>query len=150
MTTYMPLLSIEQQIGNENMPISYMTNIAGPLSILQSELDWHLHDLARLHQIIYNDLNKKNDNLDIQFQLFQEKKKKDKVNVVGEEEKEFFTYQASQTNSHFMTHDAVIDRCKRFSDEFSVIGLWATAEKFMGKVYANIEHLQTGTPHSKY
>lgn len=143
-TKYMPLLSIGQQIGDVNMPISYMTNISGPLSKLQSELDWHLHDLAQLHQIVYNDLNKKNSNLDIEFRSFQEKIDKEKCNVSGEEEREWLLYQESKTKSSFISNDAVIDRCKRFSDEFSVIGLWATAEKFMGKVYANIEHQQTG------
>ena len=37
-----------------------------------------------------------------------------------------------------------IARVKHFTDEYTVIGLWATAERFLGKVFAHIESSQSG------
>lgn len=140
---YTAILSLEQQI--ENKPVSYLTNIAGPLSSLQSELHWHMFDLSRFHQVIIDDLNKRNLDFDDRYKLFRENLKEQK-SLASNDDVELLEYRASQTMSSFNGEGMVIDRCKLFADEFCVIGLWATAEKFLGKVYAHIDSHQSGVP----
>ncbi|MDH5786177.1 MAG: hypothetical protein OEZ16_11305 [Chromatiales bacterium] len=141
---YTPILSLDQQQGREDCPLPYMTNIAGPLANLQSDLHWHMHDLSRFQQVVLGDLNERNVEFEKQYQLFQESVKKALSSVSDEDEMETLNYQTSRTGSYFINQGLVIDRCKAFSDEFCVIGLWATAEKFLGKVYAHIESYQSG------
>jgi len=50
----------------------------------------------------------------------------------------------SRIKDSFLSRDMEIDRVRHFTDEYTVIGLWATAERFLGKVLANIEALQSG------
>jgi len=143
---FTPILSVEQQAGDENRPQVYMNNIAGPLSNLQSNLHWYLHDLSRFHQVIINDLNKRNDDFDKRYKLFKEHLHEERPNISDEEGLEYLKYKVSQIECGFDDEKIVIDRCKAFSDEFSVIGMWATGEKYLGKVYAAIESYQTGSP----
>ena len=126
------------------MPISYMTNIAGPLASLQSDLHWYLFDLSRLHQLIYNDLEMRDDSLQEQFNEF--KSTIESRRLGDGEDQELFNIRQSRAYSGFNDEWAVIDRCKFFSDEFCIIGLWATSEKFMGKIYKAIEAAQKNVP----
>lgn len=142
--TYTPILSLDQQQGSQDCPLPYMTNIAGPLANLQSDLHWHMHDLSRFQQVVLGDLNERNLEFERQYQLFKEDVRKALSSVSDDYDMEMVNYRASQTDSCFMNQGLVIDRCKAFSDEFCVIGLWATAEKFLGKVYAHIESHQSG------
>lgn len=142
---YNPILSIEQQTGDDK-PKSYMNNTSGPLSNLQAELHWHLHDLSRFHQVITDDLNKRNTVFDVQYNAFKAEIEKAKKGITDEEELEYLKYQAATRMSGFGNIGLEINRSKSFSDEFSVIGLWATAEKYLKQVYMAIEHHETATP----
>ncbi|MCG7497428.1 hypothetical protein MHO82_11175 [Vibrio sp. Of7-15] len=142
---YNPILSIEQQTGDDK-PMSYMNNTSGPLSNLQAELHWHLHDLSRFHQVITDDLNKRNTVFGEQYNAFKVNIDKAKKDITDEEELEYLKVKATIQASGFNDIGLEIDRSKAFSDEFSVIGLWATAEKYLKQVYMAIEHHETSTP----
>lgn len=142
---YTPILPIGEQTGDDK-PKSYMTNLSGSLSDLQSDLHWHLHDLSRYHQVMTYDLNKQNAEFDEQYKTFKASIEENINRITDEEELEYFKAKAATQKSSFDNIGLEIDRCKAFSDEFSVIGLWATAEKYLGQVYVAIEHHQTGTP----
>lgn len=141
---YIAIRAVEQQVGSPDMPIIYMSNIAGPLAGLQAELHWYLFDLARLHQLIYKDLERRDYSL--QSKLNEFKSTIDLQQPVDEENKELIELQKSRVFCGFNDEWTVIDRCKSFSDEFCIIGLWATSEKFMGNIYKAIEAAQTNTP----
>jgi len=146
---YSPLLSIEQQaaLNYENRPKSYMNNCSGKLSNIQSDLYYHLHDLSKFHQVIINDLNKRNIDFDNEYKSFKEDVNLTESSLTGDdEERGHLEYVASQRQRAFHEEGMVIDRCKSYADEFSVVGMWATAEKYLGQVYKAIESDHTGTP----
>lgn len=139
----LPMLSADQQVRYEDGLNTYMENIAGPLARIQGELHWHIHDLCRFHQLVYSDLNNESAILDKKYSAFRASFEQEKQN---NQDDEILAIRASRIKSLLIADELVINRVKKFSDEFSVIGLWATAERYLGKVYTQMEHLQTNTP----
>lgn len=123
-------------------PIPYMENMAGPLCALQGELHWHAFDLCRFHQIVYADLSNRAALVDAEYERFS-KSLEEQRDCVNDDDREAFMVYESRTNSAFMNKDIEHARVKHFSDEFAIIGLWATAERYLGKVYAHIVAIQT-------
>ena len=120
-----------------------MWNIAGPLATIQGELHWHVFDLCRVHQVMYADLNRQVQHLDERYAHFKNLLDEQRPHV-SDEEMDWFHLQESRMNDSFLSKDLEIERLKSFSDEYSIIGLWAAAEQYLGKVFAHIEHHQTG------
>ncbi|WP_417733308.1 hypothetical protein [Rosistilla oblonga] len=139
-----PMRSVGQFHSPDNDgPLPYMENIAGPLCSLQGELHWHAFDLCRFHQIMYADLGNRAAHVDAEYERFSKSLEEQRASVNDDSREAFMVYE-SRTNSAFMNKDIEHARVKHFSDEFAIIGLWATAERYLGKVYANIVALQSG------
>ncbi|NOY30639.1 MAG: hypothetical protein GXP28_10865 [Planctomycetes bacterium] len=130
------------EIGDNDGLDHYIWNIQGPLHELQGELHWHAYDLCRFHQIMYGDLTKRALHVDAEHKRFSDALEEQREKVSDDDREGFLVYE-SRMNSSFMDKDLEHARVKHFADEFSVIGLWATAERYLGKVYANIVATQT-------
>lgn len=121
----------------------YMTNAFGPLTAVQSELHWHVSDLCRFHQILYADLSRQTAAVDEQCAMLKAQVDAASKKLTDEEE-DAFAVHVSRFRTAIMDKDKELDRVRRFADEFTVVGLWATAEQFLNRVFAELESATTG------
>ncbi|MCD0457844.1 hypothetical protein [Roseiconus lacunae] len=140
-----PLRSVSQFAGEPDAPFHYMENIRGPLHALQSELYWHFQDLCYFHHITYADLKRRLDFLAEEHQRFTQYILEEEQKV-DEGDREAFRVYESRTRTNFMDRDIELERAKSFADEYSIIGLWAMAERFLGKCYASIVAQRDSVP----
>jgi hypothetical protein len=128
-----PILSVSQfPPGREDGPIPFMFNNAGPLGALQGELHWRLFDFCRIHQIVYKEIAHIEEKLDA-LNL------KD-IQFTGDVES-FDEYQKSRLLDAVIAKDIENKRVISFVDHMTVVGLWAIAEQFLGKVYRGFKGL---------
>ena len=65
-------------------------------------------------------------------------------NVADEDDPEAFDIFESRVSESILLQDAETVRLKHYADEFTVIGLWAMAEQYMGRVYATAFAVRSG------
>lgn len=118
--------------GNEDGPISFLFNIAGPLGLLQGEMHWMFHDFCRVHQIVYKrvgEIEKWLDAVDIEGFL-----------PTADIESEV-AYGHSKIIEVVRAQDMENERVVSFVDQMAVVGLWAISEQFLGKIYRGFKAL---------
>ncbi len=115
----------------EGAPIPFMFNATGPIGHLQSELHWRLFDFCRIHQIVYKEIlsvEKKLDGLD-------------EIQLTGDIESAE-ELQKVRILDAAMEKDNENRRVTIFVDHMTIVGLWAIAEQFLGKVYREFCSIQ--------
>jgi hypothetical protein len=108
----------------QNGPVPFLSNIGGPIGFLQGELEWRLFDFCRIHQIVYKEINNIEvylDKIDIE-PLTNNKDDLENINKVRK-----MDYIVGQVHEN--------ERVTNFVDQMTVVGLWAIAEQFLGKIY---------------
>jgi len=103
-----------------------MFHASGPLNGIQQELHWRLFDFCRIHQIVYKEIaliDAKLDSLDVENLKF-----------TGDIES-FEEYQKFKLIGAVRDKDIENNRVLNFTDHITVVGLWAIAEQFLGKVF---------------
>lgn len=138
---FTPILAIAEQTGVH----SYLFNGSGPLGNLYSELHYHLYDMSRYHQAVIRELNSNYEKVGEWSDTLKGKVEEIEKNVFDEEELELWKFRVSEERVAINNADMEIARAQAFADEFTIIGLWATAEKYLGLVYRHIESNQTNT-----
>jgi hypothetical protein len=138
------LSSADPNLKRDMVSEIYPETLTGPLASLQGELYWHYFDLCYFHQIAYKDINDKLTKLDQEYAAFQEKNNSNLTNPSLHYEEQEAYY--SKMQAYFMDNDLALHRAKRFADEYSIIGLWAMTERFLGNVYAHIISAKTSEP----
>ena len=94
------------------------------LGDIHSDLKWRLADFCRIHQIVYNQINKSNKQLDeIEIEPFTENP--------GDIENLSTSRMLSFVIGKEIEHDKIIN----FVDHMTVVGLWAICEQFLGKIF---------------
>ena len=139
---FTPILAIGEQTDVQ----SYLFNGSGPLGNIQSDLHYHLYDMSRYHQAIIRELNCNYQKVGEWSDNLKEKVEEIKKAVSDEEELELWKFRVSEERVAINNADMEIARSQAFADEFTIIGLWATAEKYLGLVLKHIESHQTNTP----
>lgn len=109
-----------------------MFNAFGPLSGIQSEFYWRLFDFCRIHQIVYKEI----ESIDVKLDSLGV----ENIKFTGDIES-FEEYQKSKTISAVMGMDIENNRIVNFVDHMTVVGLWAIAEQFLGKVFRGYKSL---------
>ncbi len=109
-----------------------MFNIAGPLGALQAELDWRISDFCRIHQIVYKEITHIEEKIDAH-------NLKD-IQFTGDVES-FEEYKKSRLFDAVIAQDIENKKVISFVDHMTVVGLWAIAEQFLGKVYREVKCL---------
>ena len=108
----------------EKGPIPFLSNIGGKIGRLQGDLEWRMFDFCRIHQIVYKEIDV------IEAEL-------DKIEIEPlSGDIEDYSDLANSRKMDFIigkTHEN--DRIVSFVDHMTVVGLWAIAEQFLGKIY---------------
>lgn len=136
-----PICSVLQwPAGVEGGPIPFLFNAAGKLGLLQADLEWRLCDFCRIHQIVYQEIER----LDNRLKEF------------AAEHKDIINPPANIEGSEILQSrvlDAIVgqgqenERVTAFVDQMSVVGLWAIAEQFLARVYRSLRgHLERRDP----
>ena len=105
--------------------MGYFHNPTGRLGKIQIELDWKMIDFCRMQQIIHSHISANEDSIDNLIE-----KHGEKLNNPTEENMGFIHLRENinaQSASNFQTH--------QFTNQMTVVGLWAIAEQTMGFVY---------------
>ena len=107
-----------------NIPESYGWDTTEKLGSIHSELKWRLVDFCRIHQIVYNQINKSNRKLDeIEIEPFTENPA-DIENLATSRKLDFVIGKEIE-------HNNILN----FVDHMTVVGLWAICEQFLGKIF---------------
>src|SRR5262245_33393360 len=93
--------------GDNGGPLPYMWNITGPLGTLQGELHWHMFDLCRFHQIMYQDLRDQLQHVGERFAHFKKVLKVQEASV-EEDDLEAFRVAESRMLTSFFDKDSEI------------------------------------------
>ncbi|SRR5690554_545490 len=105
-------------------PITFLSNIGGAIGYLQGELEWRLFDFCRIHQIVYKEI----DGIEAELDKIEVEPFSDDIDDISN------LATARKMNSIIgKTHEN--DRIVSFVDHMTVVGLWAIAEQFLGKIY---------------
>lgn len=134
-------------MGDDDAPRCYTENVAGKLGTLQGELHWHYFDLCHFHQIMYGELERRSDLVGAENEKFKKHFKSLTEDLDDDDNEALMVYQ-SRFNTAVIDRDIEIGRAKRFADEYSVIGLWAMAERYLSRVFASVVAEQTGVDRS--
>lgn len=110
----------------------------GPLSKFQGQLFWKMHDLCHFHQIIYKDINRKYILLEEQHDIHKKNWREYPPNL-DEDGLEWFHFQNIRSTDFLLANEEDIARIKKFSDEYTVIGLSATMERYLFEFITCIE-----------
>ena len=128
---YKPIYSLLQTPpGSKDGPLGFMDNISGPLGKLQGELDWRLFDFCRIQQIVYKELER----TDTALQAFVDSHSQTTPSSLSEEEEYF----RSKVFDSVIAKDTEIRNVNAFVDHITIVGLWAIAEQFLGKIYREL------------
>ena len=128
---YKPLKSRCTFPGDEEAPMGYFYNSSGILGQIQMELDWKMFDFCRLQQITHSHIMENEKAID----KYVEENKEALANAT-EETMGFVRARESinaQTASNRQTY--------QFSNQMTVVGLWALAEQTMGFVYKKMSSI---------
>tara|TARA_R110000868_G_scaffold359462_1_gene621362 strand:- start:137 stop:847 length:711 start_codon:yes stop_codon:yes gene_type:complete len=108
----------------DNIPKSYGWNTTEKLGPIHNELGWRLVDFCRIHQIVYQQINKSNKKLDeIEIEPFT-------ANPMDIE-----NLGTARRMSWLIGKEFEHKRIINFVDHMTVVGLWAICEQFLGKIY---------------
>ena len=121
----MPLKSRCAFPGDEEAPMGYFYNCAGQLGKIQMELDWKMFDFCRLQQITHHHILQNEMKIDEFI-----KQHKEALTNPAEEDMGSVRIRENinvQSASNYQTY--------QFSNQMTVVGLWAIAEQTMGFVY---------------
>jgi hypothetical protein len=111
-------------LDKEKGPILFGSNLRGALSYVQGELDWRLFDFCRIHQIVYKELQSVEVNLnEIEIEPFS--------SDIDDEE----NINRSRKFDYIIGKGIENERVTGFVDHMTIVGLWAIAEQFLGKIY---------------
>ena len=122
---YKPLKSRCAFPGDEEAPMVYFFNSTGVLGQIQMELDWKMFDFCRLQQITHGHIMANEKAMD----EYVEKHKDDLANA----SEETMGFVRTRENIHAQTASNL--QTYQFSNQMTVVGLWALAEQTMGFVY---------------
>ena len=114
--------------GDEEAPMGYFHNSMGKLGRIQLELDWKMFDFCRLQQIIHSDITENESKIDA---LIDENK--DRLTNPSEND-----FQAVNMRQNIQAQSASNYQTYQFSNQMTVVGLWAIAEQTMGFVYKQL------------
>jgi len=125
MDPYKPLKSRCEFPGDKEAPMGYCYNSMGQLGNIQMELDWKMFDFCRLQQIIHSHILNNEAAMD-------ELVNKHKDLLTNPSDDDIIAVRIrenihAQTASNYQTY--------QFSNQMTVVGLWAIAEQTMGFVY---------------
>ena len=135
---YKPLKSRCAFLGDEEAPQEYFYNIAGKLGKIQMELDWKMFDFCRLQQIIHSHITQNEQDIDELCERY-----KDDMRNATDETMHFVHLRENinaQSSSNYQTY--------QFTNQMTVVGLWAIAEQTMGFVYKQMASDINGIPES--
>lgn len=136
---YTPLKSKCAFPGDKEAPMGYFHNLTGPLGKIQVELDWKMSDFCRMQQIIHSHISTNEDSIDNLIE-----KHREKLNNPTEEGLGFIHLRENinaQSASNFQTY--------QFTNQMTVVGLWAIAEQTMGFIYKEMHSSITGVSENK-
>jgi hypothetical protein len=111
-------------IDKDKGPILFGSNLGGILGHLQSELDWRLFDFCRIHQIVYKEI------LNIERRLDEIE-----INLLNSDINDEENINKIRKLDYIIGKESENERVTSFVDHMTVVGLWAIAEQFLGKVY---------------
>ena len=136
--SYKPLKSRCAFPGDEEAPMVYFFNPTGLLGQIQMELDWKMYDFCRLQQIIHGHIAENEKAIDVFVEQHKEQ-------LASADENSMMYVRAreqihAQSSSNSQTY--------QFSNQMTVIGLWAIAEQTMGFVYKKMCFHINGTQES--
>ncbi len=118
--TSMQASPLEREAG----PIPFIFNISGAIGHIQGELDWRLFDFCRIHQITYQEINIIENELD-----------KIEIEPFSENDDDFSNINKARKMNFIIGKDHENKRIISFVDHMTVVGLWAIAEQFLGKIF---------------
>jgi len=108
----------------EEGPIPFSSNIGGQIGRLQMDLEWRLFDFCRIHQIVYKEIDFVESELD-----------KIEIEPFSDDIEDISNLAKSRKMDFVIGKTLENDRIVSFVDHMTVVGLWAIAEQFLGKIY---------------
>lgn len=99
-------------------------------------LEWQLTYLCQFHQIIYAALEQRDATIGQTFEQLH--KALGEVKASSEDAAEGHAVAESRLRTAIMDADDEVEKTKNLADHYTIIGLWATAEQYMGKVYVSL------------
>jgi len=108
--------------------------VVGHLGIMYTELQFLLFDFCRMHQIVYKEIVHIEEGL---TRFTQENKGELTLSSTLDlsEEEYYKELQKTRTLDSIIAQDQENKRVIGFIDQMCVVGLWALAEQFLGKIY---------------
>jgi hypothetical protein len=108
--------------------------VVGHLGAIFSELEWLLFDFCRMHQIVYKEIVHLEEGLS---HFTQENKEELTLNSKLDlsEEEYYKEVQKTRILDSIIAKEQENKRVIGFIDQMAVVGLWALAEQFLGKIY---------------
>lgn len=117
----------------DEAPMPFIFNVSGKIGMLQGELDWRLTDFCRIHQIVYKEILGAEKLLDqIEIEPFS-----DDINDEGN------LYRSRQMD-YIIGKEAEHKNVINFVDHMTLVGLWAIAEQFLGRIYTSFLSKKSG------
>jgi hypothetical protein len=124
----------------EGGPNSYW--VVGHLGTTYDELHWLLFDFCRMHQIVYKEIVHIEEQLD---SVVQENKEELilSTNTESSEEEFYEELQKTRVLDGIIAKNHENRRVVGFIDQMAVVGLWALAEQFLGRIYREYMAVKT-------
>lgn len=121
----------------QNGPVPFLSNIMGELALLQGELEWRVFDFCRIHQIVYKEISTIEKGLDEIPPEYYSMGSGDEESILKSRIRESINAQDIENN-----------RVISFVDHITIVGLWAIAEQFLGKIYTSLSSRINNVPES--
>lgn len=121
----------------ESGPVPFLFNVSGKIGHLQSELEWRLNDFCRIQQIVYKEINnieKRLDDIEI-VPLSADIEDMENINRI-------------RKMDYIIEKEHENKRVTSFVDHITIVGLWAIAEQFLGKIFKAYSSLKNSIPES--
>lgn len=114
-------------------PLGFGFNINSKLLNIQTELNWRLSDFCRIHQIVYKEI------LIIDNEI-------SKIPLSEMIPTSFDDLGKIRMREAVNSIDIENDRVTNFVDHMMVVGIWAIAEQFLGKIYREYISIRDSVP----
>lgn len=138
MTRRDPIYSVGQfppDRNREDGPLPFMFNVTGPLGRLQGDLHWRISDFCRIHQITYKEILEVDQGLDkLELDIMQFSGDIDSVEGL-----KMIRLREAVREREIENRRVII-----FVDHITIVGLWAIAEQFLGKIYRETYSIRNG------
>lgn len=117
-------------------PNAYLFNVTGPVGVkIQPELDFRLQDFCRIQQIVYGEVNARDQAIgEIDPSIYLPSSDVDSLDAI----------MRSRRADHIIALDKQNQRMIAFVDHMTIVGLWAIAEQYLGKIYRQTKALKEG------